>query len=169
MTLYKHLVYVDFISFIRQSGSPPYSMEMLVFKNIKKYILFYQIKKFHIPKDWFLSISKYLVLNMLFQKKSKRVCVCGRWRRWGGRGRGRGRDWGHTFLNKNPEMFGFFTLPLEIVEKAKLHLWIFHKVVWHPLKIPRQKIKTDGIPCTQPPAPCLDFFYNSPMQTKVLR
>ena len=33
---------------------------------------------------------------------------------------------------KNPGIFKFVTLPLEILEKAKLHLWIFHKVVWHP-------------------------------------
>ena len=35
MALYKHLVYVDFINFIRQSSSPPYYMEMLVFKHIQ--------------------------------------------------------------------------------------------------------------------------------------
>ena len=64
-------------------------------------------------KDWFLSICRHLLLNVLFQKKSKRG------------------------------ISGFVTLPLGILG-AKLYLWIFHKVVWHPLEIPRQKPKTDG-------------------------
>ena len=51
---------------------------------------------------------------------------------------------GHTSFEKNPGSFGFVTLPLEILEKAKLHFWIFHIVVWHPLEILRRKTKTDG-------------------------
>ena len=64
-------------------------------------------------KGWFLSICRHLLLNVLFQKKSKRG------------------------------ISGFVTLPLGILG-AKLYLWIFHKVVWHLLEIPRQKPKTDG-------------------------
>ena len=48
------------------------------------------------------------------------------------------------FFQKNPGNFGFVTLSLEVLEKAKLHFWIFHIVVWHPLEIPRWKTKTDG-------------------------
>ena len=47
-------------------------------------------------------------------------------------------------FQKNPGIFGFVTLTLEILEKAKLHPWIFHKVAWHPLEISRQKTKADG-------------------------
>ena len=36
------------------------------------------------------------------------------------------------------------TLPLEILEKAKLHFWIFYKVLWHTLEIPKQNTKIDG-------------------------
>ena len=43
-------------------------------------------------------------------------------------------------FEKNPGVFWFVTLPLEILEKAKLNLWIFRKVVSHPSK----KTKTDG-------------------------
>ena len=43
-----------------------------------------------------------------------------------------------------PGIFHFFTLPLEISEKTKLHPWKFHKIVWHPLEIPRPKTKTTG-------------------------
>ena len=48
----------------------------------------------------------------LFQKKTKQ-----------------GREgWGHVF-EKNPEIFHFFTLPLEISDKTKLHPWKFHKIL----------------------------------------
>ena len=43
-----------------------------------------------------------------------------------------------------PGIFHFFTLPLEISEKTKLHPWKFHKIVLHPLEIPRPKTKTTG-------------------------
>ena len=39
----------------------------------------------------------------------------------------------------------FFTLPMEIPEKAKLKPWIFHKIVLDPLEIPRPKTKAPGI------------------------
>ena len=56
--------------------------------------------------------------------------------------------WKFHFLN--PPCLGFFwnspfvTLPLEILEKTKLHLQVFHKVVWNTLEIPRWNTKTDG-------------------------
>ena len=40
--------------------------------------------------------------------------------------------------------FLFFTLPLEIPDKRKLHLWKFHKFLLDPLEIPRPKTKTPG-------------------------
>ena len=43
---------------------------------------------------------------------------------------------------KPPWNFSFFTLPLEIADKTKLNLWIFHKIVLDPLEIPRPKAKT---------------------------
>ena len=55
--------------------------------------------------------------------------------------------WKFHFLN--PTCLFFFwnspyvTLPLEILEKTKLHLWILHKVVWLTLEIPRQNTNTD--------------------------
>ena len=96
MTLYKHLVYVNFVSFIRQSwncylediweffptldlaqsnpwigytlkeelcfssrtGSPPYYMEMLVFKHIQNRFYFRK-QKISCTKDWFLSICRH--------------------------------------------------------------------------------------------------------------
>ena len=80
MTLYKHLVYVDFVRFIRQSGSPPYYIEMLMFKHIQNRFYFRKTKDFMFQR---LSICRYLLLNVLFHKKSKQVFVC-----LGGRGRG---------------------------------------------------------------------------------
>ena len=105
MTLYKHVVYVDFVSFTRQSwncylkdtceffptlnlaknnqwigytlhpkeelgfpwgtGSPPYYTEMLVFKH-SDFISGKQ--NISCSKDWFLSIGRHLLLNLLFQK-----------------------------------------------------------------------------------------------------
>ena len=68
-------------------------------------------------------------------------------------------------------IFHFFTLPLEIPDKTKLHPWKFHKIVLDPSEIPRLKSKTPGkftlfylgypIPHPQPP-PCLFFFRNNP-------
>ena len=46
-------------------------------------------------------------------------------------------------FEKNPGISVFVT-PLEILEKAKLHLWVFHKVVWHSLETSRQKTKTNA-------------------------
>ena len=75
MTLYKHLVYVDFVRFIRQPDSPPYYMEMLVFKHIQNRFYFSKIKDFMFQ---ILSICRYLLLNMLFHKKIQTgVCVSG--------------------------------------------------------------------------------------------
>ena len=38
----------------------------------------------------------------------------------------------NTFLEKNPENFNFLTLPLEISDKTKLHLWELNKIVLRP-------------------------------------
>ena len=47
------------------------------------------------------------------------------------------------FFEKKPrKCFIFFTLPLEIPDKTKLHPWKFRKIVLHPLEIPRSKTKT---------------------------
>ena len=48
------------------------------------------------------------------------------------------------FFEKNPGIFHFFTLPLEIPDKTKLTPWIFHKIVLDLLEIPRPKTKTLG-------------------------
>ena len=63
-------------------------------------------------------------------------------------------------------IFHFFTLPLEIPDKTKLHPWKSHKIVLDPLEISRLKSKTPGkftlfylgypIPHPQPPPVC--FF-----------
>ena len=50
----------------------------------------------------------------------------------GGRGEG-GRGWGYTFLITPMGFSIFFTLPLEILDKTKLHPWIFHKIVLDPV------------------------------------
>ena len=51
-----------------------------------------------------------------------------------------------TYFFENPPagIFHFFTLPLEIPHKTKLHPWKIHKIVLDPLEIPRPKIKTPG-------------------------
>ena len=43
-----------------------------------------------------------------------------------------------------PEIFHFFTLPLEILDKTELNPWIFHKILLDLLEIPRLKTKTPG-------------------------
>ena len=88
------------------------------------------------------------------------------------------------FFEKNPGIFHFFTLPLEIPDKTKLTPWIFHKIVLDLLEIPRPKTKTLGnstlfflghpwkfhmlflwysskFYILNPS--CLDFFWKSPM------
>ena len=76
------------------------------------------------------------------------------------------------FDKKNPKIFRFVTLPLEIREKTKLPSWKFPKIVLQCLKIPSRKTKLQipydfckqipsEISCPQPF--CLDFFWNSPM------
>ena len=73
------------------------------------------------------------------------ICLLGYYRknpnRWGERG---GRSWGHTFLNKNPGVFRFGTLPLDILDKTKLYPWKFRKIVLHPFENPRSKTKVHG-------------------------
>ena len=130
-------------------------------------------------KDWFLSVGRHLLLNILFQKKSKRC------------GEGVARGWGHTFWKKLG-IFKFVTLPLEILEKEKLHLWTFHRVVWHTFFLTTARNSTsflidlgistsfffntsrNSMSSTPPPPPLplphyLDFYWNSPMQTRSLR
>ena len=41
-----------------------------------------------------------------------------------------GRVWGHTFLIKTLEFFLFFSVPLEIPSKTKLHPWNFGKIMY---------------------------------------
>ena len=48
------------------------------------------------------------------------------------------------FWKKNPGIFHFYILPLEIPDKTKLNPWKFHKIVLVPLEIPRPKTKTPG-------------------------
>ena len=48
------------------------------------------------------------------------------------------------FFQKIPLIFRFVTLSLEILEKTKLHLQKFHKIVLQPLGIPRPKTKSHG-------------------------
>ena len=48
-----------------------------------------------------------------------------------------------TYLLESPSTFLFFTLPLEIPDKTKLHPWKFHKFLLDPPEeIPRPKTKT---------------------------
>ena len=47
-------------------------------------------------------------------------------------------------FKKNPEIFSFITLPMEILDKTKLYLCKFREIVLHPLEIPRPKMKTYG-------------------------
>lgn len=54
------------------------------------------------------------------------------------------KAWGNTFF-KLPWSFSvFFTLPLKIPEKTKLHPCMFHKIILHPSQILRPKFKTPG-------------------------
>ena len=50
------------------------------------------------------------------------------------------------FLEKDPGISRFVTLPLEILDKMKVRAWKFHKIVLHQLEFPRPKAKTHGIP-----------------------
>ena len=51
------------------------------------------------------------------------------------------------YFFENPfGIFHFFTLLLEIPDKTKLNLWIFHKIALDPLEIPRQKKRPLKIP-----------------------
>ena len=72
----------------------------------------------------------------------------------------------YFMFQKKTGTFGFDTLPLEILEKAKLHLWIFQKVVWDRLEIPRQITKTDGNSTLFFLDHCwkFHFFFNLPME-----
>ena len=63
----------------------------------------------------FYQIFFYIFSIGLFQKKTKR-----------------GVEKIGTFLEKNPGNFSFLTLPLEISDKTKLHLWELHKIVLRP-------------------------------------
>ena len=52
--------------------------------------------------------------------------------------------WGYTFLKSLPRNFRFVILPQEILQKKSFYPWKFCKFVWHPLEIPKSKIKTHG-------------------------
>ena len=56
-------------------------------------------------------------------------------------GGGGGGHRGYTFFQP-PGILHFFTLPLEIPDKPKLDLWIFHKIVLNPLEIPTYLLMT---------------------------
>ena len=43
-----------------------------------------------------------------------------------------------------PEIFRCYTLPLEIPDKTRLHLWKIHKIVLRPLETLRPKAKNPG-------------------------
>ena len=80
------------------------------------------------PKMWgfFLSSScPYFSIFGLFQKKIRRLFET-------------------YFFQKIPGIFRFAILSLEILEKAKLHLRKFHKIVLQPLGISRPETKTHG-------------------------
>ena len=51
--------------------------------------------------------------------------------------------WLRTYFFENPPGI-FFTLPLEISDKTRLHAWKFHKIVLDSLEIPRPKTKIPG-------------------------
>ena len=95
-------------------------------------------------------------------------------------------------FKKNPEIFHVFTLPLEILDKRKLHPWIFYKIMlekprpleipnyffWSALKIPILLWLTPGnsihyffdatenstSSATHPQPPVWFFFWISPFQ-----
>ena len=49
------------------------------------------------------------------------------------------------YFFENPHViFEFFTLPLENLDKTRLHPEKLHKIVLHPLEILRSKTKTPG-------------------------
>ena len=76
-----------------------------------------------------LTLTKSLFLaagNGLFQKKSKQVGLK------------------KYFFKISLGISHFFTLFLEIPDKTKLNIWIFHKIVLDPLENPRPKTKTPG-------------------------
>ena len=51
------------------------------------------------------------------------------------------------FENKNLAFFRFVTLPLEILDKTKLHPWRFHKIILPPWTV--RNILQFGIPQSQ--------------------
>ena len=46
--------------------------------------------------------------------------------------------WGHAFMKMTPGIFRFATLPLDILDKMKLHHWKFHQIV-SPIGISKAK------------------------------
>ena len=73
--------------------------------------------------------------------------------------------WRHTFLKKSPGIFRLVSLPLEIPNKMKLHLWKFHQIVPHTLQFQRSKTKTHGnftlFFCLIKPGNSTSFFIDS--------
>ena len=49
---------------------------------------------------------------------------------------------GHTSLKEHPEFLGL--LPLEILDKTKLHPWTLQKIVLHLLEMLMPETKTSG-------------------------
>ena len=102
-------------------------MEMLVFKHIQNRFYFSKTKDFMF-QGLILSIFRHLLLNVLFQKNTN------------------GSNLRTYFFEKSPGSFGFVTLPLEILEKVKLHLWISTKLCGSPWKFQGKKPKPMKIP-----------------------
>ena len=73
------------------------------------------------------SNSRQLFWNGLFQKKKQT-----------------GGSRGHTFLENPGSFSGFFSVPLEIPGKLKLHPWKFDKVMLHPSEVSRPKTNIPG-------------------------
>ena len=63
----------------------------------------------------------------------------------------------HNFWKKTSGIFRSVTLPLEIPDKMKVHLWKFQKIVLQSLEFPRPKAKTHGTP--------YDFFWITPINS----
>ena len=53
------------------------------------------------------------------------------------------------FWKKKSEIFGFITLPLEILDKTKLYPSEFREIVLHPLARVGFELTTSCLPCTR--------------------
>ena len=76
--------------------------------------------------------------------------------------------WGHTFLKKKHDIFGFITLPLEILDKAKFYansvklcftLWKFQGQKWRLMEIQHFFWSILEIPLLYQSAPRISTWY----------